>query len=535
MEKIAATTITKTTVYTDRALVTRTGTVSLSGAEQFLILEHLPTTIDAESLRVSGRAPVPVKILSANLELKRFKEPVAEKVAAVTAEIEELEQQQHQRQIQIETAQMQNDFVSGLRLKMEDAMARSLPRQKVNLTDTVNFIDFIGSKFSEYALAIEDYRLQQKELTKQLEVLRSRLKSFSNRHAKESYQLKIHIENSAETELHLEISYVVLQASWKPLYDMRIDTATKKIELNYLAEIQQRSGEDWQDVQLTLSTAKPGLGSLPPQLAPWYVDMRSAVPIGAMMAGGAAAPAPATTMRVRRVSLAENNDNDDYESEDFVEAETVQAVATESGGVVNFQIAGGGNIPNDGRPYKTTIYRDELPIQLVHVAMPKIVSFPYLQAKIKNPNDGVTLLPGKANIFRDGMFVGTSDLQNIAPNQEFKLNLGIDERIRIDRELVERLADKKFLGGNRRVTYAYRIKIENLQAQPVTLEISEQIPHSRNEKIKVKLLKSVPETPVEELGRIDWSIALAANQKLEVYYQFSIEHPEDIQIVGLNI
>ncbi len=533
MEKILATTITKATVYTDRALVTRTGTVSLNGAEQFLILEHLPTTIDAESLRVSGRAPVPVKILSANLELKRFKEPVAEKVAAVTAEIEELEQQQHRQQIQIETAQMQNDFVSGLRLKMEDAMARSLPRQKVNLTDTVNFLDFVGSKFSEYALAIEDHRRQQKELTKQLEVLRSRLKSFSNRNAKESYQLQVHIENSAETELHLEVSYVVLQASWKPLYDLRIDTVTKKIELSYLAEIQQRSGEDWQDVRLTLSTAKPGLGSLPPQLEPWYVDVRSTVPIGAMMVGGGlAAPAPATTMRMRRAALAEN---DDYESTDFVEAETVQAVATESGGVVNFQIVGGGNIPNDGTPYKTTIYRNELPIELVHIAMPKIVSFPYLQAKIRNPSDGVTLLSGRANIFRDGMFVGTSDLKNIAPNQEFKLNLGIDERIRIDRELVERLADKKFLGGNRRVTYAYRIKVENLQAQPVTLEISEQIPHSRNEKIKVKLLKSSPETPLRELGRIDWPLALAADQKLEVYYQFSIEHPEDIQIVGLNI
>jgi hypothetical protein len=99
---------------------------------------------------------------------------------------------------------------------------------------------------------------------------------------------------------------------------------------------------------------------------------------------------------------------------------------------------------------------------------------------------------------------------------------------------VERLADKKFLGGNRRITYAYRIKVENLQAQPGILEISEQIPHSRNEKIKVKLLKSSPEVQVGDLGRMDWQLNLAANQKLEVYYQFSIEHPEDVQVTGLQ-
>jgi uncharacterized protein (TIGR02231 family) len=527
MDKIIETTIAKATVYTDRALVTRTAAIQLTGAEQFLILENLPTTIEGESLRVNGRAAVLVKILNANLEHKRFKEPVVEKIAAVTAEIEGLERQLQTIQTQINTAQMQSDFVSGLRLKMEDSMARSLTRQKINLADTVSFIDFVGSKFSEYALAIEDYLQQQKELTKQLEVLRSRLKSFSNRNIRESCQLRIQIENTAETELHLEVSYVVAQASWKPLYDLRVNTETKKIELNYLAEIQQRSGEDWSDVDLTLSTAKPGLGSLPPKLEPWYVDvqqMRAKLPSAAVAGAMAPAPMMEALERSRAVDELEN----------LMESETVQAVATENGGVVNFQISGGGNIPSDGTPYKTTIYRDEMPTSLLHVAMPSLVSFPYLQAKAKNPGDGVTLLAGKANIFRDGMFVGISALENIAPNQEFKLNLGIDERIRIDRELVERLADKKFLGGNCRITYAYRIKVENLQAQPGILEISEQIPHSRNEKIKVKLLKSSPEVQVGDLGRMDWQLNLAANQKLEVYYQFSIEHPEYVQVIGLQ-
>jgi uncharacterized protein (TIGR02231 family) len=74
----------------------------------------------------------------------------------------------------------------------------------------------------------------------------------------------------------------------------------------------------------------------------------------------------------------------------------------------------------------------------------------------------VTLLPGKANIFRDNIFVGTTQLENIAPGQEFKLNLGIDEGLKIERDLVERQVDKKLIGNQRRITYSYRLIITNL-------------------------------------------------------------------------
>jgi uncharacterized protein (TIGR02231 family) len=202
---------------------------------------------------------------------------------------------------------------------------------------------------------------------------------------------------------------------------------------------------------------------------------------------------------------------------------------------VTFQLVGGGNIPNDGSPHKTTVFRQDLPCALSYIAMPSLVSFAYLQAKVQNPSDGATLLPGTANIFRDDVFVGTTDLENVAPGQDFQLNLGIDEGIVIDRQLVERQVDKKFLGSNRRIVYAYRLKLRNLQPQAITLKLSEQVPHSRNEKIKVKLLKTNPGIAIGELGRLDWVINLESQQQSEVNYQFVIEHPEEGAVLGLEI
>jgi uncharacterized protein (TIGR02231 family) len=113
--------------------------------------------------------------------------------------------------------------------------------------------------------------------------------------------------------------------------------------------------------------------------------------------------------------------------------------------------------------------------------------------------------------------------------------LGIDEGIKLDRELIERQVDKKFLGGNRRITYAYRLTVTNLLNGVNHLELNDQIPHSRNDQIKVKLTKINPQIQLGELGRLTWELDLAANSKTDIYYQFAIEHPDNIQVMGLNV
>ena len=47
---------------------------------------------------------------------------------------------------------------------------------------------------------------------------------------------------------------------------------TRKFVLSLNALLTQKSGEDWENVALKLSTARPGMGSLPPKLEPIWVD-----------------------------------------------------------------------------------------------------------------------------------------------------------------------------------------------------------------------------------------------------------------------
>lgn len=218
-----------------------------------------------------------------------------------------------------------------------------------------------------------------------------------------------------------------------------------------------------------------------------------------------------------------------------IAAEVPAAQIINEGGVVTFAIDGNNNIPGDGSFHKITIFNDDYPSQLQYVAIPKLVSFAYLQAVVTNPSDGATLLPGHVNLFRDNCFVGTTALENIAPGQEFRLNLGIDEGLKITRDLIERKVDKQLIGGQRRITYAYRLTVLNLHDQEAVLNLTEQLPVSRNEQIKIRLNRTSPQIQLGEMGVLEWVLHLEPKGKQELSYQFTVEHSPALKVAGLDI
>lgn len=517
IRKILDTQINAVTVYTDRALVTRRGIVTLTGEEKELEVA-LPASIQTESVRASGKGTVFVKLLGVSTERLYATEPVVERIAEINRQIDQLETQKRSIQSKLQAVKLQRSYVQSL----SDKSVERLTRQAVNLNDTAQLINFIGEQYSQLSDEVTSNEEQIIELDKRLIALRKQLQQLNNPKPKESFSIVVSIDPQGAGDFELELSYVVDGASWTPLYDLRV-SHNNTVNLSYLAEVQQSSGEDWQNVACSLSTAKPGLGTLPPKLQPWYIDAPST---------------QAFATRRRAMSLAE----DDMvmmaaspAAGALIEAENVETVVFREGSIVTFHCSGGNNIPSDGSPHKITIFNDNYPCQFQYIAMPRLVSFAYLQAKVTNSSTGATLLPGTANIFRDNMFVGTTQLENIAPNQEFELNLGIDEGLKIERDLVERQVDKKLLGSQRRVTYAYRLKVINLLERAANLKITEQLPVSRNEQIKVRLNRSNPQIQLGEMGVLEWAIALLPQSQQELSYQFTVEHPPDITIIGLDV
>ncbi|MDP5017983.1 MAG: mucoidy inhibitor MuiA family protein, partial [Dolichospermum sp.] len=516
------------TVYSHKSLVTRRAVVSLAGGERELIINPLPVTLATDSIRVSGVGTAVVKLLGVSSDHLQTTEPVGEKVTQLTRQIQQIETQKRHLQAQIDALSLQSNFISGLREKTEEPFSQSLANKNLSLSETLDFLNFLGSQYCEYAIAAGECKAQMPELEKQLQTLRAALQKVQTPHTTENLNVIVGVEVQQPGEFELEITYMIPNASWHPLYDLRVNSASDGLHLSYLAEITQSTGEDWLGVELTLSTAKPGHSPLPPQLKPWYIDVPMArmeeiaqrsMPYPPAMA----LPMPMFRTPAKPAKPAIEEDNS---------SETVVSTNPQQGSVVTLKFNGEGKIPSDGTPHKITISQQDYPCRFEYVATPSLVSFAYLQVHVKNSVNGVTLLPGTANIFRDHIFVGTTQLENILPGEEFKLNLGIDEGLKIERDLVELQVDKKLINNQRRVTYAYRLIITNLLNKAVNLQLTEQLPVSRSEHIEVNLVESNPEVQQAKTGILSWFLTIPAKEQQEIYYQFTVEHPPELTVVG---
>ncbi len=525
-------------MYDDQALVTRRGVVQLTGKEHELVISQLPVTLVSESVRASSSGTVAVRLLGVRTERTHATEPIAPEIAQLAQEIEQVEEQKRQAQDLLTQLNLQRNFVKGLSSQYLERLTKSQHPEPINLNTIKELLEFVGHQYSEFSSAIATTEKEQQKLEKKLQALRQQLNQLSTPRSQESFRIIITLESSTAGELELEVSYVVNKASWIPLYDLRFSATNDKVNLCYLAEVQQSTGEDWLDVALTLSTAKPELGTLPPKLSPWYIDVQ-----------------PPNHLELRAKAMAEK---DNIQSRTFyatlpfpgmtpepevvtdtdlqrLKAQMTLGEPPNAGGFVAFEVSKSSNIPSDGATHKTTIFSEDYSYSAEYVAMPQLGSLAYFQTTIANPLTGVTLLPGQVNIFRDNAFIGTTELKNIPPGEEFKLNLGLDEGLKMQRDLVERQVDQTLIDKGRHTTYAYRLAIANLRSHSALVTLKERLPVSCNSQIKVFLTSTNPAIEIGEMGMLEWSLTLLPGSKQEVYYQFTVEHPPELTVVGLDI
>jgi len=527
------------TVYTNQALVVRQSQLELTGAEQELIIEGLPLSLQQDSVRSRGVGNVPVKILGVQTEQVFSSEPIEQRTAEINQEIQAIAAEVQKLEDQIVGINLQRNFVQDLGNKYLERFSSLQPPNEVNLEEISRLLGFIGSQDQSLAGQITQYKQEKANRETQLKVLRDRLEQVqtkTNRDRYSSYRILVAIEPEAAGTFQLEISYLVNHASWSPLYDIRSNTTGDQLHLTYLAEVKQKTGEDWIGINLTLSTAKPSLGKLPNKLKPFFIQsggFRTRESADELAGGPRSYPAEFFELDAL---LEEPVPSMDLSAEVKIEAEQAIAETTQVGGIVTFSLERNSTIPSDDQAHKVMLYQTHYAGQPQHITVPRLDSCAYLETQAINPADGATLLPGKANIFRDNTLVGTTELEHISPGQSFKIYLGIDESIKVNRALVKR--EVELIGNYRRVNYSYRIRLSNLRPEESKIRVIEQLPVSRDERIKVRLLRTQPEIPEGEMGTLEWLLVLAPKSqpesRQEIAYQSSTEYPTNLAIEYLS-
>ena len=524
-------TITAVTVYLDRARVTRRGQVTLEPGSHRLEISKLPLTLDDASVRASARGTARGRLLGVDVRHAFYVETPAEQVRELEGQVEALGDEIQALDAQSELLKQERGVLEGLAGQTQ-AFARGLAFGKMTPEAQMTLLDSLRARAEALNAALQDLTVQRRGLERRLEKLQSELKQLRGARARERSAATVEVEVTQAGDLMIELTYLVSDAGWRPLYDMRLVERgqRRRLEIGYLAEVAQRTGEAWSDVALTLSTARPALAETLPELAPWYVGPpESLAPVPGPRASRRA-PAAARPLVADLLAGAEPE-----EAMAVREVETEEAMARVevSGAILTYPVPGTVTLSDDGAPHKVTIARFGLTPKLDYVTSPKVTEAVYRRAKVTNDSP-YTLLPGAASLFAGEEFIGTTLLELVAPQGEIELTLGIDDRVRVKRELTRRDVDKRMMGNRRRLRYGYAITLENLLPDEAKILLYDQIPVARHEDIRVRLESAEP-TPTRqtELNLLDWALTLAPGKTRVVRFNFTVEHPLGWSLEGL--
>ena len=120
---------------------------------------------------------------------------------------------------------------------------------------------------------VREAKLRQRDLDKDIAKTNADLQKIATAR-KQSYEVRASIESASAVTPSVAIEYSTNDAQWRWVYEARLDTNAKHVTIARKASVEQRSGENWQNATLTLTTAQPASDAMTPQVASLFLDLR---------------------------------------------------------------------------------------------------------------------------------------------------------------------------------------------------------------------------------------------------------------------
>jgi uncharacterized protein (TIGR02231 family) len=532
---VLETTLVAVTVYPEQARVTRRGQVQVMAGQTRLVVDALPKTLQLQTVQTHQCSGVDiqlqgVEVIPTAMVADRSPGTIASSDASTNAlsdRLQELEQRFRQVKDKLAALTLQRDFLTKLATRTAHTFSLGLARQQVDLAAVTALLTYVETQHIRLGEAIAQQERLKQELDHLLQGVRHQLQEAQATPPETRYQIHIPLTANQTGAVELEISYCVSDAAWEPAYDVRFGGAPDRLQLSYLARVHQTTGEDWEQVSLKLSTAAPERSPMLPQPDAWYVTLPAADRAKVGPQGRSRSPMLQDTYRMLGALPGSEI------PPQIVEAKPPTQFHAAAIAVVSFDVPQRVTIPSNGSRQRVALSQADFPSQFTYVALPQRCDAPYLQAHLTNPQDGVPLLPGTAHLFRDGGYIGQEQFDYVAPGQSFQLSLGLDERLQVQRELVQRQTAQG--QDHCSIALSYRLSIHNPLNHAVQMQVMEQIPISRSDQIIIDLQSANPAITQHQSGLCQWMLTLAATATQQVQYHYTLTHPCEATVLGLDV
>ncbi len=533
-EKIVKSAVKNVTVFTQGAQVFRSSSVSLSTGVTDLVFQGISPFINPTSVQAGGKGdfvvlevrhqikyPEPTKPADGTLPKEVVKEIkfLEDSLIEIGFDRDELAD----RKVAL---QMEKDMIMKNKLSNGEGKSDSLPILK-------QAMEFFRLKLTDINIQLNKIKRDEQRNANATNLVNARLsdlRKYKNSEEPQKVYAPIHqvivtVSADAPVTCTVDVSYMIANAGWVPSYDLRSTTAAAPVQLTYKANVFQTSGEDWDNVKLKLSTSNPNRSNIKPALPPWYINYYTAqretkIPTGA-----------------RSTSTGNTSISDvelDAIKKDMNEMTPAQSAANYSQLVetmanVMFEISLPYSIPSDGATHIVSVKTSNLPATYYHYLVPKIESEAFLLAKVTGWEE-LNLLPGSANVFYEGTFVGETVLNPAVINDTLDLAFGRDNGITVTRTKLPVKESNKLIGNDITKTITYELRMKNNKSKALNLVVEDQIPLSQNQGIKVEMKDAGKADYNTQTGLLKWNLSVNSKEYKTLKFSYEVTYNKDMPL-----
>lgn len=496
--------ITKAIVSFDGAELTRQKTVCVEPGKNRIVfggltMELLPKSIEAAVAEN-------VQLITVFGHVVYQKPPsVDEKIQNLQKELEACEQELKENQMKQGLLEEEEVFLRGNR--------RVGGTQGATLNDIKTIEEYYKNRFLEIAEKRLQLQLDYKTLEKKKEKYLEQLGGYQTEY-EASYEIIVELAAEKKEEIQVQVSYFIKNAGWKPIYEIRVADLKQPVQLVCKGEVYQKTGEDWKDILLILSSKTPETGGKLPKLFPYYLD-------------------------VSELAVEELKPMKSWKKNNILEEEIdlcslnlpIEAEVKQTQISIEYILPGLVTVTALQEEEKRFVLAEhELSAVFRHFCIPKLDSNVYLIANIEHWQT-LNLLDGEASIFLNNTYVGSTMLEFSKAEECMELYLGKDSNVFVSRVKGKDFSGRTLMGLNNKVSREWKITARNTRRDKITLQIYDQIPVSIAKGITVETVELSGAVCEKDTGKICWERELKEGASIEFRLKYTVTYPKNESLV----
>jgi uncharacterized protein (TIGR02231 family) len=291
--------------------------------------------------------------------------------------------------------------------------------------------------------------------------------------------VEVEVDAKEAGEIDIELCYRLPCALWRPEHLARLvldkpESKAGKIEIVTYAVAWQSTGEEWNNVEVRFSTARPAKEASPPLLTDDVLSSRKK-----------------TDEERRNVVIAAREQTIDMAGLDRGAREVAEMPGVDDGGEpLNYAGKDRVSIPSNGRPFRVEIGRTNVDADVARVLMATRSPAAHVRATATLVGSG-PLLAGPVRLARGSSMVGRAKIDFVGKGEPFELGFGPDDGIRV-RRMEDDERDTQALTGSQRIKRKVSLFLSNLSGSPRSVLVNERVPVSEIDEVEIQMIDAGP-------------------------------------------